>query len=296
MYGRMEVLQSRIEKLELLVPSTKQVDHRVPEMVPQTAEYERPREPYRVPTCYRCNRVGHLANKCWAKKVFCSLCRNTQHVTEICTKRRASVQEQGVEQVSGASTGAAYATAQVATEASGSNNFTDIMRVLIDTGNVLSIGLCVSEAFFVSLGGQLGDLNPSSLHTAYGASLNSTMQPLGDTYIYIRCTDFNNVILSGPCVVLRGLNEEVIVGMNFLRDNSLNLDLSPHKACLVHGPTLQKQQLVASISFPRHSRGSVKSMQKLEKGGDREQAPLRGAPQKITPEIRRGGGGPPFLS
>ena len=251
--------------------------------------------------CYKCNLRGHIKPNCTTKNVYCGFCKTDRHVTEICRSKPVSnvatagshQVEEELEQVAGSSTGAAYATAQVATEASGSNNFTDVMRVLIDTGNVLSIGLCVSEAFFVSLGGQLGDLNPSSLHTAYGASLNSTMQPLGDTYIYIRCTDFNNVILSGPCVVLRGLNEEVIVGMNFLRDNSLNLDLSPHKACLVHGPTLQKQQLVASISFPRHSRGSVKSMQKLEKGGDREQAPLRGAPQKITPEIRRGGGGGP---
>ena len=293
MFDRREVLQSW-EKLGLLVTSTKQVDHRVPEMVPQTAEYERPREPYRVPTCYRCNKVGHLANKCWAKKVFCSLCRNTQHVTEICSKKRASVQEEGVEQVSGASTGAAYATAQVATEASGSDNFTDIMRVLIDTGNVLSIGLCVSEAFYVSLGGQLGDLDPSSLHTANGASLNSAMQALGDTYIYIKCTDFNNVILSGPCVVLRGLNEEVIVGMNFLRDNSLNLNLSPHKACLVHSPTQQSQQLVAAISFPRNSRGSVKGMQKPERGGTGSKHPFVEPHRKLP--LRLGeGGGPPFL-
>ena len=194
--------------------------------------------------------------------------------------------------MTGNSSGAAYATAQVSTEASGSTNFTDTMRVLIDTGNVLSVGLCVSEAFYLSLGGQIEDLSPPSLQTANGASLNSAMHGVGDTYIYIKCTNFNNVVLSGPCVVLRGLNEEVIVGMNFLRDNSLNLNLSPDKACLVHSPTQQRQQLVAAISFPRNSRGSVKGMQTHERGGVREQAPLRGTPPKITPEIRRGGGGP----
>ena len=197
--------------------------------------------------------------------------------------------------MTGNSTGAAYATAQVSTAASGSTNFTETMRVLIDTGNVLAVGLCVSEAFYLSLGGRLEDLSPPSLQTANGASLNSAMHGVGDTYVYIKCTNFNNVVLSGPCVVLRGLNEEVIVGMNFLRDNSLNLDLSPHKASLIHAPTQQKQQLVASISFPRNSRGSVRATGTRERGGDREQAPLWGTPPKITPEIRIGGGGPPSL-
>ena len=190
------------------------------------------------------------------------------------------VEEVEVSKVTGASTGAAFATARVSTAASGSTNFSETMRVLIDTGNVLSVGLCVSEAFYLSLGGQIEDLSPPSLQTANGASLNSAMHGVGDTYVYIKCTNFNNVVLSGPCVVLRNLNEEVIVGMNFLRDNSLNLDLSPHKASLIHAPTQQKQQLVASISFPRNSRGSFRATGTRERGGGKGAGTPSGNPTK----------------
>ena len=85
--------------------------------------------------------------------------------------------------------------------------------------------------------------------------------------MYIKCTNFNNVILSGPAVVLRGLKEEVIIGMNFLRDNSLNLDLSPNVANLIHAPTQQKQKLVAQISQPRNAPSRSRSTKKREGGG-----------------------------
>ena len=66
-------------------------------------------------------------------------------------------------------TGSAFATAAVSTSASGSNNFSPQIKVLVDTGNLLSIGLCVSESFFLSLGGKFGDLLPPSFQTANGA-------------------------------------------------------------------------------------------------------------------------------
>ena len=58
-----------------------------------------------------------------------------------------------------------------------------------------------------------------------------------------------------------------VLKKKFLRDNSLNLDLSPHKANLIHTPTQQKQQLVASISHPRNSRSSFRSTGTRERGG-----------------------------
>ena len=42
-------------------------------------------------------------------------------------------------------TGSAFATATVSTAASGRNNFSPQIKVLVDTGNLLSIGMCVSE-------------------------------------------------------------------------------------------------------------------------------------------------------
>ena len=89
-YDRMEELQSQVEELKLLLQSTVQVDQRVPQMVPEKADYAMPREPRRVPTCYRCNRVGHISTKCWTKDVFCSHCKNSRHITELCRRKPAS--------------------------------------------------------------------------------------------------------------------------------------------------------------------------------------------------------------
>ena len=43
-------------------------------------------------------------------------------------------------------TGSGFATATVSTSASGSNNFSQQIKMLVDTGNLLSIGMCVSES------------------------------------------------------------------------------------------------------------------------------------------------------
>ena len=56
------------------------------------------------------------------------------------------------------------------------------------------------------------------------------MHTVGDTIVNTKCSNFNNVILSGPTVVLRNLSQQVIVGMNFSCDNYLNLDLTPDHA------------------------------------------------------------------
>ena len=103
--------------------------------------------------------------------------------------------------------------------ASGIHNFSPQIKVLVDTGNLLLIGLCVSESFFLSLGGKLGDLLPPSFQTANGVSENSAMHTVGDTVVNIKCSNFNNVILSSPAVVLRNLSQQVIVGMSFLWDD-----------------------------------------------------------------------------
>ena len=110
----------------------------------------------------------------------------------------------------------------------------------------------------------MGNLSPPSFQTANGASENLAMHTVGDTIVYIKCSNFNNVILSGPAVVLRNLSQQVIVGMNFLRDNYLNLDLTPDHAHLIHTPTRQCQVLVAQISEPRPSPHRSRSERKME--------------------------------
>ena len=74
-------------------------------------------------------------------------------------------------------TGSAFALAEVSTSASGIDNFSNAVNVLVDTGNLLTIGLCV-------------------FHTANGASENSAMHSVGETIVYIKCDNFSS-ILSG---------------------------------------------------------------------------------------------------
>ena len=137
------------------------------------------REP---PTCYRCNKISHITTNCRARDVYCTFCKNSRHVTEACRRRTATKTTAATagsvnvtqEEASGAEvfnmsqkmTGSAFATATVSTSASGSNNFSPQIKILVDTGNLLSIGMCVSESFFLSLGGQLEDLSPPSFQTA----------------------------------------------------------------------------------------------------------------------------------
>ena len=118
----------------------------------------------------------------------------------------------------------------------------------------------------MSLGGKVG-----------GFIAADAMHVVGDTQVFIKCSNFNNVILS--TVVLRNLSQQVIVGMNFLRDNYLNLDLTPDHAHLIHTPTRQYQVLVAQISEPSIPPSRSRSEKKLVKGGQRACTPQGGSKQ-----------------
>ena len=145
--------------------------------------------------------------------MYCTICKNARHVTEARAAKRATrttaatagsapkikttQDDHRVEEVwtvSQQMTGSAFATAAVSRSASGSNNLSPQIKVLVDTGNLLSIGLCVSESFFLSLGGKLADLSPPSFQTANGASEISAMHVVGDTQVFIKCSNFNNVV------------------------------------------------------------------------------------------------------
>ena len=87
---------------------------------------------------------------------------------------------------------------------------------------------------------------------------------------------FNNVILLGPAVILRNLSQQVIVGMNFLRDNYLNLDLTPDHAHLIHTPTSHYQVLVAQTFEHSTTPHRSRSEKKMERGGTGSMHPLEG--------------------
>ena len=41
------------------------------------------------PTCCRCNAVGHVATKCRVRDVYCQICKNKHHVTDVCYTKQA---------------------------------------------------------------------------------------------------------------------------------------------------------------------------------------------------------------
>ena len=94
---------------------------------------------------------------------------------------RGSSRSEELRTISQRMTGSAFATAAVSTSGSGIHNFSPQIKVLVDTGNLLSIGLCVSESFFLSLGGKLGDLSPPSFQMTNRACENLAMHIVGDT-------------------------------------------------------------------------------------------------------------------
>ena len=56
-----------------------------------------------------------------------------------------------------------------------------------------------------------------------------------------------NFLFEGSAVVLENLSLPVILGVNFLKTNSLSTILEPDTAKLVHNPTNQEQVLIANI-------------------------------------------------
>ena len=121
-------------------------------------------------------------------------------------------------------------------------------KLLVDTGTLIPSGVAISQQFFIdSLGGDVGQLIPSNLNSAIGASSNSTMKTVGQLEVRIR---FNNLstIFSGSAVILRDLSLPIIIGINFLKSNSLSPILEPGSAQIVHRPSSECQDLIANLN------------------------------------------------
>jgi len=121
-------------------------------------------------------------------------------------------------------------------------------KILIDTGALIPTGVAISEYFFINnLQGNVEYLVPSELNSANGASSNSTMETVGQLDVKIRFNDLSTTF-SGSAVVLKNLSLPVIIGINFLKTNSLSPVLEPSAAHIVHSPTDEHQDLIAYVT------------------------------------------------
>ena len=129
----------------------------------------------------------------------------------------------------------------------GNNSFVYCPRILIDTGALVPSGIAISDVFFKNhLGGDISRLTPSYLKSANGATDNATMTTLGEVSIQLRFSRIN-MIFKGQAVVLENLSLPIILGVNFLKHNSLSPFLTPQLAQLVHTPSRQTQNLIANV-------------------------------------------------
>ena len=88
------------------------------------------------------------------------------------------------------------------------------------------------------------------------------METVGQLEVRIK---FNNLstIFSGSAVILKNLSLPVIIGVNFLKTNSLSPILDPSSAQIVHKPTAEKQDLIANLQNSQNrSRPTLRSPRK----------------------------------
>ena len=74
------------------------------------------------------------------------------------------------------------------------------------------------------------------------------MKTVGQVNVVIKMPNIN-FFFKGSAVVLENLSLPVILGVNFLKTNSLSPILEPDTAKLVHTPSNQAQMLIANIKL-----------------------------------------------
>ena len=82
---------------------------------------------------------------------------------------------------------------------------------------------------------------------ASGVLANSTMRTVGQVDVKIKMSNIN-FLFEGHALILENLSLTVILGVNFLKFNSLSPILEPDMAQLVHTPSQQAQMLIANVS------------------------------------------------
>ena len=121
-------------------------------------------------------------------------------------------------------------------------------KLLVDTEVLLPSGIAISEAFFFQkMGGNVRSIKPSNLPNASGALANSTMRTVGQVDVRIKMSNIN-FFFEGQALILENLSLPVILGVNYLKSNSLSPILEPDMAQLVHTLSQQAQTLIANVS------------------------------------------------
>ena len=143
--------------------------------------------------------------------------------------------------------GTSFVDGAVSINTGGKNSFVN-SKLLVDTGALLPSGIAILEAFyFNNMGGNASMIKLSSLPNASGALVNSTMKTVGQVDVRIKMSNIS-FLFEGQAIILENLSLPVILGVNFLKYNSLSPILEPDTAQLVHIPSQQAQMLIANVS------------------------------------------------
>ena len=194
-----------------------------------------------VVRCMKC-AGNHKTSLCklLQEKLSCNKCSLSNHTTSahIEFPRRSAPRVGGVEEVgvfTCFSAGTSFVDGAVSINNEGKDSFIN-SKLLVDTEVLLPSGIAISEAFFFqTMGGNVRSIKPSNLPNASGALANSTMRTVGQVDVRIKMSNIN-FFFEGQALILENLSLPVILGVNFLKSNSLSPILEQDTAQLVHTP------------------------------------------------------------
>ena len=194
-----------------------------------------------VVCCMKC-AGQHKTNLCKVpqEKPNCNKCSLSNHTTSahIEFPRKSAPRAGGVEEVgvfTCFSAGTSFVDGAVSINNGGKDSFVN-SKLLVHTGALLPSRIAISKAFFSQrMWGNARSIKPSNLPNASGALANSTMRTVGQVDVRIKMSNIN-FFFEGQALILENLFLPVILGVNFLKSNSLSPILEQDTAQLVHTP------------------------------------------------------------
>ena len=239
-----------------------------------------------VVSCFKCSGMHKTVNcKIPKNKLHCSKCQMQNHTTEAHRELpgRSAPRVEAGEEVgvfTCYNTGTSFVDGGISLKNGGKTFFVN-SKLLVDTGALMPSGIAISEDFyFQGMGGDVSRLGPSNLPNASGALANSTMKTVGQVNIVIKMPNIN-FFFEGSAVVLENLSLPVILGVNFLKTNSLSTILEPDTAKLVHKPTNQEQVLIANIKLGNFQKNKPPSRSRPQTRQKRSNRSKKSPPPQI---------------